>query len=68
VACGNRHTIVVAAGGCLFVFGDNSKGQLGIGKTALKNIAAPVMIDELNFTKITTVRAGAFSGCLSEDG
>ncbi|HTP51456.1 MAG TPA: hypothetical protein VMK42_12215 [Anaeromyxobacteraceae bacterium] len=34
VACGERHTCVVAAGGAVYCFGANDSGQLGIGTAA----------------------------------
>ncbi|KAH3743476.1 ADPribosylation factor subfamily protein [Pelomyxa schiedti] len=45
IACGDSHSLVVNECGMLFSFGENSKGQLGLGDNANRNIPCLVAID-----------------------
>lgn len=48
--------------------GDNSKGQLGIGKPTNQGSPLPCFLDELSFTKMAKVRAGSYSASLCTQG
>lgn len=61
VACGEDHTIALTRqSGEIYVMGSNQRGQLGIGGPS-RGTNVPILLAELSFTKITKVRAGAFS-------
>lgn len=62
VACGEDHTIALTKGqGEVYVMGSNQRGQLGTGGPS-RGSNVPMLLSELNFTKIVKIRAGAFSG------
>ena len=67
VACGLNHSIVLTSKGEIYAMGTNMNGELGIGKPS-KGSPLPLFLEELSFSKIRSVRAGAFSGALSADG
>lgn len=46
--------------------GSNTQGQLGIGPPS-KGSAIPMLLQELSFSRMIIIRAGSFSGALSED-
>ena len=52
--------------GEVYVMGSNQRGQLGIGGPSRGN-NVPVLLAELTFTKILSVRAGSFSAAMSQD-
>lgn len=68
VAAGDHHSIVLTSNGELYTMGDNSRGQLGIGKASGSGCPLPTFLEELTFTKMIKVRAGQFSASLSTDG
>ena len=41
ISCGDRHSVALTKAGQLFAWGDNSFGQLGVGKAAGDKAAAP---------------------------
>ena len=41
IACGDRHSLALTKAGQLYAWGDNSFGQLGIGKAATGKAATP---------------------------
>ena len=43
VACGDRHTLVLTEGGCVFTFGSGRHGQLGHGRK--RDAARPMLIE-----------------------
>ena len=47
--------------------GSNRKGQLGTGQPS-KGCALPTFLEELSFSQMAKIRAGAFSAALSGDG
>ena len=53
--------------GEVYTFGDNSRGQLGIGHSSYRGNAHPLIIEELSFIKITKIRAGLFSAALAQN-
>jgi hypothetical protein len=42
IACGSRHSLLVAEDGALYTFGENLAGQLGVGRSSLS--ASPVRV------------------------
>jgi len=65
VACGEDHTLVLTKQeGEVYVMGSNQRGQLGIGGPS-RGTNVPVLLAELTFTKILSVRAGSFSAAMS---
>jgi alpha-tubulin suppressor-like RCC1 family protein len=55
VSCGNEHTVATNRQGQAFAWGLNSKGMLGIGKSA-SQVTKPQLIDKLD--KIVQVSCG----------
>ena len=45
VACGDRHTLVLTEGGCVFSFGSGRHGQLGHGHGRRRDAARPTLIE-----------------------
>jgi alpha-tubulin suppressor-like RCC1 family protein len=45
IGCGDRHSVALTKAGQLFAWGDNSFGQLGIGKAAGNQKAAIPKVD-----------------------
>ena len=64
VACGEEHSIVLTVKGEVYAMGSNRKGQLGTGHPS-KGCALPTFLEELSFSQMVKVRAGAFSASLS---
>jgi hypothetical protein len=52
--------------GEVYVMGSNTQGQLGIGPPS-KGSSIPIILQELSFSRMVHVRAGIFSGALSQD-
>jgi X-linked retinitis pigmentosa GTPase regulator len=67
VACGDEHTIVLTLKGEVYAMGANSRGQLGTGSPS-KGCSLPTFLEELSFSKMVRVRAGAFSASISSEG
>ena len=68
VTAGYRFSVCLTADGSLFVSGDNSHGQLGLGDT--ENRVVPTLVrGELQGRKVLQVTAGAyFTVCVTEGG
>jgi E3 ubiquitin-protein ligase HERC4 len=67
IACGGNHCILVSNSGAVYAWGQNLKGQLGLGDT--ENRPYPTQIRSLRNQKITFVACGAeHTVCLTEDG
>ena len=65
VACGNKHTLVLAESGAVYAFGCNDHGQLGHSKRQLR----PETIDYLEAFRIVQVACGSrHSVALTDDG
>ena len=45
VSVNNKHSAAIDTAGKLYLWGDNSVGQLGIGNSAISAVADPVLID-----------------------
>lgn len=66
VSCGESHAAILTSSGHLYMMGDNSHGQLGIGEHCLegfKNVGsqcapAPCLVDTLRELKISKVACG----------
>ncbi len=41
ISSGDRHSVALTKGGQLFAWGDNSFGQLGVGRAAGDKVVAP---------------------------
>lgn len=73
VACGTSHTLVLTKNNRLYSFGNNAKGQLGLGdvNTAKQSTSSnvPVYVQGYDRTKkIIKLCAGSFSGFTDEIG
>lgn len=53
--------------GEVYATGSNEQGQLGTGNPN-KGSTVPVFLEELSFSRMIKIRAGAFSAALSGDG
>ena len=58
VSCGCNHIAVITESGELFTWGSNHNGQLGLGSTAIANVATPTRVTELQGKKITLIACG----------
>ena len=66
VNCGRRHTVCLDYEGCVFTFGSNVSGQLGISEDLFYNTHLPQKVD---LPSIKQVSCGLeFNICLSEIG
>jgi alpha-tubulin suppressor-like RCC1 family protein len=43
IASGDRHSLALTKGGQLFAWGDNTFGQLGVGKAAGLQVSSPTV-------------------------
>ena len=59
VATGASHTLCLSNSGDLFAFGDNSHGQLGLGRKAMGNVLTPRRVDFLKGLPIRAISCGA---------
>ena len=68
VDCGNLHTICLDYNGCVFSFGSNSEGQLGIKRdNGIEVIHTPQRVE--NLPAIKQISCGDdFTICISKDG
>jgi small GTP-binding protein len=58
VACGDRHTLLVARDGALYAFGSNVCGQLGLGDTADR--AVPTRVVDMRGSVVQAAGGGGF--------
>ncbi|XP_038060097.1 probable E3 ubiquitin-protein ligase HERC4 [Patiria miniata] len=58
VACGGAHCVALTKGGRLFVWGDNTYGQLGLGHTSVKYVEKPTEITSLHGLPVMRVAGG----------
>ena len=67
IACGGDHSVIVSHSGAVYTWGNNNKGQLGLGDT--ENRAFPTQVRSLRNQKVCYVSCGAeHTVCLTEDG
>ncbi|XP_015200081.2 probable E3 ubiquitin-protein ligase HERC6 isoform X1 [Lepisosteus oculatus] len=68
VACGNHHTLALSRGGAVFSWGQNSLGQLGLGK-GTPSQPVPTQVLSLSGVPVSQIAAGgAHSFALSLSG
>lgn len=61
ISMGSHHTAVIVEPGCyVYMFGQNSEGQLGIGNT--KSTTGPVKMQALSNEKVLVSILGVFFG------
>lgn len=69
ISAGNHHSCAVTAYGELFVWGKNSSGQLGLGKSAGKVVSTPRKVDYLADVRVKMTALGSeHSIVVTEDG
>ncbi|CAM0906727.1 unnamed protein product [Alopecurus aequalis] len=69
ISAGNHHSCAVTADGELFVWGKNSSGQLGLGKSAGKVVSTPRKVDYLADVRVKMVALGSdHSIAITEEG
>jgi alpha-tubulin suppressor-like RCC1 family protein len=51
IACGSRHSLLVADDGALYSFGENLAGQLGVGRSSMSSSPVRVMLSSTMPTK-----------------
>lgn len=67
IACGSHHVLALDANGCVFVWGRNEHGELGLGDT--RNRSEPCVLSFLKKQVITDIGAGnGFSVCVDNLG
>ncbi|GJN25424.1 hypothetical protein PR202_gb13248 [Eleusine coracana subsp. coracana] len=59
IAAGNHHSCAVSEDGNLFIWGRNSSGQLGLGKSAGKLVSTPTKVDYLADCRIKMAALGS---------
>jgi len=66
VSCGNKHTAALTSGGDVYCWGDNSRGQLGLGDFRKQHTPRRVM--ELQGKMVLQISCGAYhTGCIIDD-
>ncbi|KAM0841621.1 hypothetical protein ACQ4PT_058890 [Festuca glaucescens] len=69
ISAGNHHSCAVTADGELFIWGKNSSGQLGLGKSAGKIVSTPRKVDYLADVRVKMVALGSdHSIAVTEEG
>lgn len=69
ISAGYHHSSAVTVDGELYMWGNNSSGQLGLGKRAAKRVPTPSRIDCLNDVQIKMVALGSeHSIAVTEEG
>uniref|UniRef100_A0A3P9MKF2 HECT domain-containing protein n=1 Tax=Oryzias latipes TaxID=8090 RepID=A0A3P9MKF2_ORYLA len=58
VACGSQHTVVLSKDGQVYTWGQNSRGQLGLGKEGCSSISSPQCVRSLSGMPLVQVSAG----------
>ena len=57
VSCGDSHTAVITENKDLYTFGNNDRGQLGLGSSVNKDI--PTMVRPISYQGVITVSCGS---------
>ena len=68
VACGFRHTLVLANNGNVYGMGNNRRHELGLGESARSRepeFNTPLKLSHLEIHRITKVAAGGFSAAVT---
>ncbi|XP_031491759.1 ultraviolet-B receptor UVR8 isoform X2 [Nymphaea colorata] len=69
ISAGYRHSAAITDDGALYMWGDNSSGQLGLGKKAKNIVAIPSIVDSLNGFHMEMVALGSeHSVAITENG
>ncbi|KAJ3675637.1 hypothetical protein LUZ60_004679 [Juncus effusus] len=69
ISAGYHHSCAVTVDGKLFVWGNNSRGQLGLGKKEEKRVLKPTRVDCLVDVNVKTVALGSeHSIALTDEG
>lgn len=81
VSCGDRHSLLIDASGCLWAFGDSSRGACGLGKVAGSHllggapsaedscvVSQPVRVEALRKMTVTAAAAGPYHSVAIADG
>ncbi|VAH01849.1 unnamed protein product [Triticum turgidum subsp. durum] len=68
ISAGNHHSCAVTAYGELFVWGKNSSGQLGLGKSAGKVVSTPRKVDYLADVRVKMTALGSEHSIVVTDG
>ena len=69
VACGPYHNIATHASGRAFAWGNNNRGQLGLGDLVDRSTPAPLPVHTVHHQRIMEVSAGVeHCGAISEGG
>ncbi|GCB76084.1 hypothetical protein scyTo_0017420, partial [Scyliorhinus torazame] len=58
VACGNNHSLALCKGGQVFAWGQNIRGQLGLGRVGHR-VLRPQCVTSLSGTPVAQIAAGA---------
>ncbi|XP_056109544.1 E3 ISG15--protein ligase HERC5 isoform X2 [Rhinichthys klamathensis goyatoka] len=58
IACGDQHSMALTRDGQLFVWGDNSHGQLGLEKEQPRSLSAPQRVESLDGIPLAQISAG----------
>lgn len=56
ISCGGNHSIFLTEAGCIFTFGQNFSGQLGLGNT--DNYFSPIIVSSFNNKTVIDIEAG----------
>ncbi|CDI85702.1 regulator of chromosome condensation domain-containing protein, putative [Eimeria praecox] len=68
VACGESHCLALSERGCVYTWGSNFYGQLGLGG-GLLNVEGPQFVSALKDQHVAAIACGAqHSLCLTQDG
>ncbi|MCL7027791.1 hypothetical protein MKW94_030961 [Papaver nudicaule] len=69
ISAGYYHSAAVTVNGELYMWGKNSSGQLGLGKSADKIVYSPTRVDWLKGTRIKKIALGSeHSVAITDDG
>ncbi|XP_039544583.1 E3 ISG15--protein ligase HERC5.4 isoform X2 [Pimephales promelas] len=58
IACGDQHSMALTRDGQLFVWGDNTHGQLGLKKAQPRSLSAPQRVESLCGVPLAQISAG----------
>lgn len=68
IACGDKHSVALTAGGDVFTWGEGALGQLGLGAKLQRHLR-PSRIPVLLTQRIVSISAGSsHTGCVDDEG